>query len=106
MTGDTTADVLVQADRDDVRHKIREEMDDPHETICRWTVSGTPRKTGRGGTMLFSDGSEVWGTATITEVEGGKIWFKPIRKATGLRFNLPIEPPTQGFAYITEEMVE
>jgi len=106
MTGDANADVLVQVDPDDVRHKIRKEMEDPYGTLCYWTVSGTPRKTGRGGTMLFSDGSEVWGTATITEVEGGKIWFKPIRRVTGLRFDLPIEPPTRGFAYITEEMVE
>lgn len=100
------ADVLVQTEPEDVDHKIRENMDDPYGTLCYWTVSGTPQKTGRGGTMLFSDGTEVWGTATITEVEDGKIWFKPIRKATGLRFDLPIEPPTRGFAYITEEMVE
>ncbi|MDS0222484.1 hypothetical protein NDI54_14150 [Haloarcula sp. S1AR25-5A] len=56
--------------------------------------------------MLFSDGSEIWGTATITEVEDGKIWFTPIRTADGLSFDLPIDPQTRGFPYITEEMVE
>ncbi|NLV14348.1 hypothetical protein [Haloarcula argentinensis] len=106
MTDAQHADVLVQTGPEDVAHKRRENMDNPDEMQCYWTVSGTPRKTGRGGAMLFSDGESVWGTATITEVEDGKIWFRPIRTADGLSFDLPIDPPTRGFAYITEEMVE
>lgn len=100
------ADVLVRADREDVSHKIRENMDDPWETLCYWTVSGKPRRTGPGSMMLFSDGEDVWGTATITEIEDGKIWFKPIRLAKGLVYDVPVDPPTRGFRYITKEMVD
>lgn len=103
---DQQADVLVQVAPEDVEHKIRENIGNPYETECYWNVSGTPQQTGRGGTMLFHDGEQVWGIATITEVEEGAIWFKPIRNARGLVFDLPVEPPSRGFQYITEDMVE
>jgi len=94
-------DVLVRADPDELEHKRREMMDDPWGTECYWTVNGTPQRTGRAGAMLFHDGEQVWGVATILRVEKGRIWFKPIRDATALSFEVP-EPPTRGFKYVGE----
>lgn len=91
-------DVLVRAAPDDVTHKLREEMDDPWSTECFWSVSGTPQRTGPGGAMLFHDGEEVWGVATVTRVEEGRIWFKPIRRSPWV-VETP-DPPTRGFAYV------
>jgi len=95
-------DVLFQADPDELEHKRRGKMDDPWGTECYWTVGGEPQRTGRGGAMLFHDGDQVWGMATILRVEDGKIWFKPIRDATGLRFEVP-DPPTRGYQYVGGE---
>lgn len=93
-------DVLVRADPedDDVAHKRRKNMDDPWNVECFWSVSGTPQRTGAGGAMLFHDGKEVWGVATVTRVEEGRIWFKPIRDCPWV-VKTP-EPPVRGFAYV------
>jgi hypothetical protein len=100
-------DVLIQADPEKLKHKRREFMDDPYSTICHWRVSGTPQRTGRGGAMLFAHPDRaVWGYATITSVEEGRINHKPIHDMDALIIDIPIDPPNQGFAYITEEMVE
>lgn len=95
-------DVLIRADRSELDHKRREKMEDPRGIECYWSVNGTPQRTGRGGAVLFHDGFEVWGIAIVLRVEEGKIWFKPIRDADGLRFDVP-EPPTRGFAYVGED---
>lgn len=92
-------DVLIRADPSELTHKRRQNMENPWGSECYWSVSGTPQRTGRGGAVLFHDGSQVWGIAIVLRVEEGKIWFKPIRDADGLRFDVP-EPPTRGFAYV------
>ena len=97
-------DVLIRADPDDLEHKRREKMDDPWGTECYWTVKGTPRKTGRGGAILFHDGDKVWGLAIITRVETGRIWFEPIRESPW-DFDVP-EPPTRGYQYVDKAGAE
>lgn len=101
MNADETQDypdVLVRAAPEEIEDKRRANIDDPHGTECYWSVSGTPQRTGRGGAMLFHDGDGVWGVATITRVEDGRIWFRPIRDAPWA-FE-PVDPPTRGFAYV------
>lgn len=88
-------DVLIYADRDDVRHKHRENVESGHE--CYWTVSGTPRQTGPGAAILFSDGETVHARAEIVAVEQGRIWFEPV---AWVDEELPAEPVTRGFKYV------
>lgn len=106
MSDQEYPDVLIQADPEDCEHKRRENMDDPAGVECYWRVSGTPQRTGQGGAVLFSDGSEVWGVAFVTRVEDGRLWFTPIRDATALGISPPVDPPQRGFRYVTEAMTD
>lgn len=71
-------DVLIHTTREGIEHKARENLTDPDTTACYWTVNGTPRQTGRGAAIHFSNGDRLIGRATILRVEDGRIWFTPV----------------------------
>lgn len=89
------ADVLIYAAVDDLEHKMRGEVPAGEQPF--WTVSGTPRQTEPGESVLFTDGDRVVAAAPITNVEEGRIWFEPLRKTDR---ELPAVPVTRGFKYV------
>ncbi|MFP8891845.1 hypothetical protein ACLI4U_19045 (plasmid) [Natrialbaceae archaeon A-CW2] len=90
-------DVLIYADKRTVAHKLCENVPDGHE--CFWTVNGTPRQTGPGASVLFSDGDRVHARGDVLEVEHGRIWFEPLEACDE---SVPCEPVTRGFRYVSE----
>ncbi|WP_337653265.1 hypothetical protein [Halomontanus rarus] len=92
-------DVLIYADERTVEHKLAENIPDGHDQ-CFWTVSGTPRQTGPGASILFSDGDRVHARGEVVEVTRGRIWFSPLETCDD---DLPCEPVTRGFKYVGGE---
>lgn len=90
-------DVLIYTDRTDLEHKLRGEVPVGHE--CYWTVNGTPQRTERGQSVLFTDGDRVIARGEITRVEEGRIWFEPLRETDE---DLPAPPTTRGFKYVEQ----
>ncbi|CCQ32218.1 hypothetical protein HLRTI_001336 [Halorhabdus tiamatea SARL4B] len=90
-------DVLIRTTREDIEHKARENITNPDTTECYWTVNGTPRQTGRGASILFSDGDRVIARSRIRRVEDGRIWFDPVEFVDAPQTKTP---PTRGFTYV------
>lgn len=88
-------DVLIYATRDDIEHKLEAHVPDHHH--CYWTVTGTPRQTEPGQSVLFSDGDRVHARGEITDVENGKLWFRPLERVDETP---PTDAPTRGFTYV------
>jgi hypothetical protein len=93
-----TKDVLIYADPDDVRHKFAENVPDHHD-YAFWTVSGTPRQTGPGASVLFTDDERVYARGTVRECVEGELRFDPLERVDEA---LPAEPVTRGFRYVEE----
>ncbi len=91
-----TKDVLIYADPDDVRHKIADNVPDHHD-YAFWAVNGTPRQTGPGASVLFTDGERVYARGTIIECADGEVRFEPLERVDE---ELPTEPVTRGFKYV------
>lgn len=96
-------DVIIRAPREDLQHKVFDVMDTkrgepyPRRSLAYWTVNGTPRQTGPGRHVLFTeDGETVDYIAPICYVEDGKLWFDFLSPT---KLKAPREPPTRGFAY-------
>jgi len=90
-------DVLIYADPDDVAHKFPDELPDGH--VPYWSVSGTPRQTEPGQSILFCDGEHVFARGEIIELDDGRIWFRNLECVDE---ELPAEPVTRGFKYVAE----
>ncbi|MFC6720913.1 hypothetical protein ACFQGT_00500 [Natrialbaceae archaeon GCM10025810] len=88
-------DVLIYADPGDVEHKLRENVPDGH--YCYWTVNGTPRQTGPGASVLFTDGERVHARGDVTEIVVGELRFTPLERVDE---PIPTEPVTRGFRYV------
>jgi len=95
-----TYDVLIQADRETLTHKMKGEVAVGH--VPYWRVSGTPRRTEPGRTVLFSDGERVIARGVIGDVEEGRIVFTPLEETDE---ELPDDPPSRGFKYVTDPEV-
>lgn len=89
-------DVLIYADPADVEHKMSDSVPDHHD-YCYWSVSGTPRQTGPGAAVLFTDGKRVYGRGTVRECVDGELRFEPLERVDEA---LPAEPVTRGFKYV------
>lgn len=92
----TRKDVLIYADREDVRHKFAENIPDYHD-YAFWTVSGTPRQTGPGASVLFTDGERVYARGDVLECAAGELRFEPLEACDE---TVPCEPVTRGFTYV------
>ncbi|PCR88613.1 hypothetical protein [Natrinema ejinorense] len=92
-----TKDVLIYSSRDDVEHKLAENVPDHHD-YAFWTVSGTPRQTGPGASVLFTDGDRVYARGRIIECAEGELRFEPLEHVNE---PLPCESVAyQGFKYV------
>ncbi|QCC57210.1 hypothetical protein [Natrinema thermotolerans] len=91
-----TKDVLIYAAREDVRHKFADAVPDHHD-YAYWTVSGTPRQTGPGANVYFTDGDRVYARGTVRECVDGELRFDPLERCDEA---LPAEPVTRGFKYV------
>lgn len=92
----TRKDVLIYAPRDDVEHKFAENIPDGHD-YAFWTVSGTPRQTGPGASVLFTDGDRVYAKGDVLECCEGELRFEPLETCDE---SVPCEPVTRGFKYV------
>lgn len=88
-------DVLIQADRETVEHKLEENV--PDGSLPFWSVHGTPQKCGAEDKILFSNGDHVIAEGVIVEVEEDRIWFTSL---TEVEKENPEDPPSRGFKYI------
>ena len=95
-----TYDVLIQSSRSALEHKRKGEVKPGY--LPFWRVNGTPRKTDVGRSVLFSDGERVIARGVIADLEDGRIWFSPLEFVDE---ELPDEPPSRGFKYVTDPMV-
>lgn len=89
-------DVLIYASPADVGHKLESEVPDHHD-YCYWTVTGTPRQTGPGASVLFTDGDRVHARGDVLECVDGELRFTPLERVDE---PLPCEPTTRGFTYV------
>jgi prepilin-type processing-associated H-X9-DG protein len=94
----SSQDVLISASAADVKHKLRQNVTDGHQ--CYWRVSGTPRQTAPGASVLFADGHGVHSKGEITALEDGRIWFTPLERVNE---TAPRDPPSRGFTYVGGE---
>lgn len=92
-------DVLIYSDRETVAHKLEGEIPDHHD-YCFWTVNGTPRQTEAGQSILFCDDDRVHARGQILAVLEGEIQFEPLEAVDE---ELPAEPVTRGFKYVSTE---
>ena len=91
-----TKDVLIYASREQIEHKLADSVPDHHD-YCYWTVSGTPRQTGPGASVLFTDGDRVHARGEVTAIVVGEIRFSPLERCD---MEVPAEPVTRGFKYV------
>ena len=89
--------VLIQADRRKVKHKMKSEI--PKGRLAFWSVKGKPRETGAGARIMFSDGERVFAESVILDVSKGKIEFDPLNPVNKPN---PVEPPDRGFKYVLD----
>ena len=89
-------DILICASRDDVDHKLAENVPKHHD-YAFWTVNGTPQQTGPGAAVLFTDGESVHARGEIVGVHKGEVRFEPLERVDQA---LPAEPVTRGFKYV------
>lgn len=97
-------DVLIQADEEDIRHKVFDFTDgrdlggNPRRELAYWRVSGEPQKTGPGRMIMFSeDGIIVDYAGPICTTEEGRIYFKYLSPVS---YHAPEEAPNQGYKYV------
>ena len=91
-----TRDVLIYVpDFEDVRHKLACNLED--DEIAYWVVHGTPRQTGEGASVLFSDGERVVATGDVIGTSENRLWIDGLERDE--RPN-PAEPTTRGFKYV------
>ncbi|SIS14523.1 hypothetical protein SAMN05421752_11422 [Natronorubrum thiooxidans] len=89
-------DVLIYVpDFESVRHKLASNLED--DEIAYWSVHGTPRQTGAGATVLFSDGNRVVATGDVVGTSENRLWIDSLERDN--RAN-PAEPVTRGFKYV------
>lgn len=91
-----TKDVLIYAPREQTEHKFVENVPDHHD-YAFWTVSGTPRQTGPGAAVLFTDGERVYARGAVLECADGELRFEPLERCDE---PVPAEPVTRGFKYV------
>jgi len=89
-------DVLIYAAREDVHHKLSSAVP-PDTAYCYWTVSGTPRQTGPGASVLSRAGGGFYAGGPIIEGAAGEVRFEPLERVDE---ELPTEPVTRGFKYV------
>lgn len=95
---DNERDVLIYVPSiEDIRHKFESNLND--DEIAYWAVHGTPRQTGEGAAVLFSDGERVVATGDIVGVSENRLWMDHLERDD--RPN-PAEPTTRGFKYVSD----
>lgn len=91
-----TKDILISATPETVAHKLEGEIPDQHD-YCFWEVTGTPRQTEPGRSILFADAGRVHARGAILELVDGEIRFLPLERADE---DPPADPPPRGFKYV------
>ena len=89
-------DVLIYVpDFEAIRHKLASNLE--ADEIAYWPVHGTPRQTGEGATVLFSDGDRVVAIGDVVGTSENRLWIDSLERDD--RPN-PAEPVTRGFKYV------
>ena len=90
-------DVLIYAPPDETGHKLAENVPNHHDS-CFWSVSGTPRQTSPGASVLFTDGDRVYARGAVLECVDGELRFTPLEACDE---PLPCETVAyQGYKYV------
>ncbi|WP_255149793.1 hypothetical protein [Halorarius halobius] len=92
--------LLVYAEPADVVQNLpsRTDHDRPY-----WDLTSTTDASDEGMIIYFTDGSTLWGSGTIFDVDGERIWFDRLRVGQeAADYPYPIEQIQEGFAYLED----